>query len=219
MSRTKTKSQKRALKAPNRNGTGENRQSFQNWFHFLNESKRIQLQFASNRIKIGPLELEIQPAKGARRYYAWPMTSRDVIGLPPVTISLVTLYNCFLTVEDYTRDTQEISGTQLPYRRCERRIFLFFRKWNGYLKNKQGIAEVQISYQMQKTAMFCLQNCDLWTLFKNTKILSFSKKLKNYVTYKKNPMNKNLFCHILRVWNWALGSIIFFFVSKSIWSP
>ena len=45
------------------------------------------------------------------------MTSRDVIGMPPVTISLVTLYNCFLTVEDYTKDTQEISCGQLPYRR------------------------------------------------------------------------------------------------------
>ena len=28
----------------------------------------------------------------------------DVTGLPPVTISLVTRYNCFLTVEDYTKD-------------------------------------------------------------------------------------------------------------------
>ena len=43
------------------------------------------------------------------------MTSRDVIYLPRVTISLVTLY---------TKDTQEISGTQLPYRCCERRIFV-----------------------------------------------------------------------------------------------
>ena len=48
------------------------------------------------------------------------MTSRDVVGLPPVTISLVTLYNCFLTVGDYTKDTQEISSGQLPYRRRER---------------------------------------------------------------------------------------------------
>ena len=37
------------------------------------------------------------------------MTSCDVIGLPPVTISLVTLYNCFLTVENYTKDTQKFS--------------------------------------------------------------------------------------------------------------
>ena len=60
--------------------------------------------------------MEIQPAKGALRHYAGPMMSRDVIGLPPVTISLVTLYNCFLTVEDYTKGTQEISCGQLPYR-------------------------------------------------------------------------------------------------------
>ena len=58
----------------------------------LNESRMIQLQFATNRIKISPLELEIQPAKGARR---------QAIGLTQVTLSLVTLYNCFLTLEDY----------------------------------------------------------------------------------------------------------------------
>ena len=93
-------------------------------FMSLNDSRRIQLQFATNRIKIGPLEPEIQPAKGARSHYTRPMTSRDVIGLSQVLISLVTLYNCLLTVEDYTKDTQEISGTQSPYRRCERRIFV-----------------------------------------------------------------------------------------------
>ena len=59
-------------------------------------------------------QTKIQPAKGVRRHYAGPMTSRDVIGLPPVTISLVTLYNCFLTVEDYTKDTQAIPGTEGP---------------------------------------------------------------------------------------------------------
>ena len=61
----------------------------------------IQLQLITNRINISPLEPKIQPAKGARRHYAGPMTSSDPISLPPVTISLVTLYNyCFLTVED-----------------------------------------------------------------------------------------------------------------------
>ena len=44
--------------------------------------------FTTNRIKIGLLEPEIQPVKGARRHYAGSMTSRNVIGLPPVTISL-----------------------------------------------------------------------------------------------------------------------------------
>ena len=53
----------------------------------------IQLQFATNQIKIGPLEPEIQPDKGARRHYAGIMTSRDFISLTPVTISLVTVYN------------------------------------------------------------------------------------------------------------------------------
>ena len=89
----------------------------------------IQLQFATNRIKIGPLEQEIQSGKGARRHYAGPMTSSDVISLPPVTISLVTLYNCFLTVlfdKYHTKETQEISGAHLPYRRCERKIFVIY---------------------------------------------------------------------------------------------
>ena len=58
---------------------------------------------------------EIQSVKGALRHHDGHMMSRDVIGLPPVTISLVILYNCFLTVEDYTQDTQEISCGQLPY--------------------------------------------------------------------------------------------------------
>ena len=75
---------------------------------------------------MGPLEPELQPVKGEQRHYAGSMTSRDVIGLPPVTTSLVALYNCFLTVEDCTKDTQEISGTQLTYRRCERRIIVIY---------------------------------------------------------------------------------------------
>ena len=95
-------------------------------FIALNESRRIQLQFSINRIKIGQIEPEIQPAKGAQGLYAGPMTWRDVIGLLPVVKSLVTLYICFLIVEDYTKDTQEISGTQLPYRRCESSIFVIY---------------------------------------------------------------------------------------------
>ena len=74
----------------------------------------IHLQLGTNRIKIDPLEQEIQPSKGARRHYAGLKASHDVISLPLVTISLVTLYNCFSTVEDYTKETQEISGAQLP---------------------------------------------------------------------------------------------------------
>ena len=91
-----------------------------------NESKIIQLQFATKRIKIGLLEREIQHAKGAWRHYAAPMTSRDVISLQPATISLVTLCNCFLTVGDCTKETQENSGAQLPYRRCESRMFVIY---------------------------------------------------------------------------------------------
>ena len=44
----------------------------------LNEYRRIQLQFATNKIKIGQLEPEIQPAKSVWRHYAGPMASRDV---------------------------------------------------------------------------------------------------------------------------------------------
>ena len=47
-------------------------------------SRRIQLQFASNRIIIGSLEAEIQPVKCCSTSYAWSMTSRYVIGLLPV---------------------------------------------------------------------------------------------------------------------------------------
>ena len=63
--------------------------SFKFDFIALNESKMIQLQFATNRIKIGPLEPEIQPVKGAQRHYAAPMTSRDITSLPPVIIAVL----------------------------------------------------------------------------------------------------------------------------------
>ena len=68
-------------------------------FIALNESRMVQLQFATNRIKTGPLEPERQLPK-VRDVITLPMTSRDVIILPPVTILLATLYNCFLTVAD-----------------------------------------------------------------------------------------------------------------------
>ena len=71
---------------------------FKIYFIASNESRRIQLQLATNRIKIRPLEPEIQPGKDGQRHYAGPITSRDVIGMPPKSISLVTLYNCFLTI-------------------------------------------------------------------------------------------------------------------------
>ena len=57
-------------------------------FIALNESRRIQLQLVTNRIKIGRLKTEIQPAKGC-----------VTLGIPPVTISFETIF--FLTVEVY----------------------------------------------------------------------------------------------------------------------
>ena len=79
-------------------------------FIALNESIMIQLQFATNRIKIDPLEPAIESDKGKQSHYARPLPSRDVISLQPLTISLVTLYNCFLTMQDYAKETQEISA-------------------------------------------------------------------------------------------------------------
>ena len=52
---------------------GQIRKIFKTHFIAKDESSRIQLQFATNRIKIGPLETDIQPVKGARRHYAGPM--------------------------------------------------------------------------------------------------------------------------------------------------
>ena len=61
-------------------------------FIALRKFRRIQLKLATNRIKKGILEPEIQPFKGAQCQYGRPMTSRDVIGLTPVTISLLACY-------------------------------------------------------------------------------------------------------------------------------
>ena len=95
-------------------------------FIALNESIMIQLQFATNRIKIDPLEPVIESDKGKQSHYARPLPSRDVISLQPLTISLVTLYNCFLTMQDYAEETQEISDAQLTYRHCESRMSVIY---------------------------------------------------------------------------------------------
>ena len=66
-------------------------------FIAVNESRRIQLQFATNRIKISPLEPEIQPAKGCATSVRWPMTSLH----RPAAGNNVICHNfyLFLTVE------------------------------------------------------------------------------------------------------------------------
>ena len=69
------------------------------------------------------LEPELRPAKGAWSHYAGPMTSHIVINLPQVAISLCINLQNVLTVKVHLQDTQEISGTQLPCRRRERRMF------------------------------------------------------------------------------------------------
>ena len=116
----------------------------------------MNLQFATNRIKIGPLEPEIQPAKVELRHYAGTMTSRDVIVLPPVTISLYN--NCSLTVEDYTKDTQEISCGQLPYRRSERKMFVIYSS----------------AHQKNQRHFFPLSVFPMWTNHKMTLLWHFS---------------------------------------------
>ena len=95
-------------------------------FIALNESKMIQLQFATSRLKIGPLEPEIHPVKSAWRRYVGPVTSRDVISLKTSNNITCNTYNYFLTVEDYTKETQKISDAQLPYKLCESRMFVIY---------------------------------------------------------------------------------------------
>ena len=88
-------------------------------------SRRIQLQFASNRIIIGSLEAEIQPVKCCSTSYAWSMTSRYVIGQLPVTCHFVTIIIWFWLSKHICK-THKLSVTQFPYRRRERRIFVIY---------------------------------------------------------------------------------------------
>ena len=89
---------------------------FMNRFFALNTYRRIQLQFATNRIKIGPFKPEIQPGKKA--YY--------VKGLPPVTLWFVNFlkfhFDCGNTSEWHTRHF----NTLVPYRCCKRKIFIIY---------------------------------------------------------------------------------------------
>ena len=63
-------------------------------FIALNESRRIQLQFATNRVIIG----QIRTGDTACQSCATSLClANDVISLPPVTISFVTIF--VLTVE------------------------------------------------------------------------------------------------------------------------
>ena len=116
------------LRGQNRDRTGENRQSFQKRFNCYKWIKKDSATICCEQNQNRPIrngDTACQRFATSLRW-AYNMTSRDVIGLPQVTISLATIYNnyCFLTVEDYTKDTREISGTQLPYRRRQRRIFV-----------------------------------------------------------------------------------------------
>ena len=105
----------KGLRAPNRDRTGEYRQSFQNLFYCFKWIKKDPATICNKQNQNRPIRTGDTAYQRVRRHYAGPMTSCDVIGLPPVTISLVTLYNCFFTVEDFTKDTQEISGSLLSF--------------------------------------------------------------------------------------------------------
>ena len=60
----------------------------------LDELKNIiSALIRKKKIEIRPLEPEIQPAQGKPRHYSGPKTSRDVIGLPLATTSLVTFFH------------------------------------------------------------------------------------------------------------------------------
>ena len=98
---------------------------FQNWF-VLNELRKIQLQFATNIIKIGQLKQEVQPAKGCETSLSWgyDVTWRH----SPAAKNNIICHNfyLFMSVEVHLQDTQEISDAQLPYRRCERTMFVIY---------------------------------------------------------------------------------------------
>ena len=89
----------------------------------LNEFRRIQIQFATNRIKIGLLEPEIQPSKCCATSLR---NAFDVMGQPPVAIRCVIIFVLFLTVDVHLQDTQDISEAQLPYRHIERSMFVVY---------------------------------------------------------------------------------------------
>ena len=75
--------------------------------------------------------------------------------------------------------------------------------------------KIVISYQMQKTAMFYLQNCDLWNFFKKYQNFEFKKKRnsnsmhRTKKSHEKNPSLRITF--YIYVPNFrALGPIILF---------
>ena len=80
-------------------------------------------------------------------------------------------------------------------------FFLIFLKWIRYLKSKHhSFVKVQISYQMQKNAMFYLQNCDLWKKWnKHLNFHFFKKSQKLWLEEKKNSWIKTTVFHLLHL--------------------
>ena len=64
--------------------------------------------------------------------------------------------------------------------------------------------EVLISYQMQKTAMFYLQNCDLWILFKNGQNLEFSEKTMHRRKKSHEYFFLLPFTYMYQIWNQSI---------------
>ena len=138
--------------------------------------------------------------QSSRRRYARLMTSRHVIVLPLVTISLVTLYNCFLTVEDYTKGTQEISGTQLPYRLCERRMFVIYSSTRDVRRLCYYLLSCKVAFfhlwKFSQVAILKLEHCSclhleaylylynsLWLFFLIRKVCASSLDFKKSFFY------------------------------------
>ena len=106
---------------------GQYPENLKNSFYCLKSIYKVLVTICNQQNQNRPIRTGDTACHMCATSFAGPMTSRDVIGLPPVTISLVTLYNySFLTVEDYTKDAQEISCDQLPCRRRKRRMFVIY---------------------------------------------------------------------------------------------
>ena len=79
-------------------------------------------------------------------------------------------------------------------------FFKFFLKRIRRSKYKQqGILKILISYQMQnlQCSFYKIATCEAFII--TTKILTFSKKLENYASYKTIPRIKTFFIHVLHL--------------------
>ena len=79
--------------------------SIKNWFHRLMWIYKVSAKLAKNRMKIIPVEAEIQPAKGWAT--SLRLAPRDVICLPPLAWHLAQfpfVFDCISTFERHSRN-------------------------------------------------------------------------------------------------------------------